>query len=287
MTARRGRLAVGTMLLAIAWLAPVSLEAQSLDRVEELARLGRSEEARTVLLEWWDAARDAASQRDLQRGLWLRGRLTVDPNLAELDFQRLVVLYPSSPFAPQALLRLAQSAHAHGDGAGAQRYVETIARDYPASTVRAESEAWLRGAGTPPPAVDAPRTPTPATAARDTPGTGGQPATGGPPPTGGPPTTGAQPSPGRAPAPADAVLEWSVQFGAFTDEDRAFALHQELITDGLAARLVRVTGSGFLHVRIGRFSNRAEASTQLQQVTARGFTGAIVRDDRAEEVVRR
>jgi cell division protein FtsN len=78
-----------------------------------------------------------------------------------------------------------------------------------------------------------------------------------------------------------------VQFGAFTEEDRAFALHQELITEGLAARLVRVAGSGFLHVRIGRFSNRAEASTQLQQVTARGFTAAIVRDDRAEEVVRR
>jgi len=82
-------------------------------------------------------------------------------------------------------------------------------------------------------------------------------------------------------------LEWSVQFGAFTDEDRAFALHQELVTAGLAARLVRVAGSGFTHVRIGRFSNRAEASTQLQQVTARGFTAALVRDDRAEEIVRR
>ncbi len=293
MTAHRGRFAVGMLLLAIASLAPVSLEAQSLDRVEELARLGRSEEARTVLLEWWDAARDAASQQDLQRGLWMRGRLTVDPNLAELDFQRLVVLYPSSPFAPQALLRLAQSAHAHGDGAGAQRYVETIARDYPASPLRAESEAWLRGAGTPPPAVDAPRTPTPVTAGRDAPVTGTPPATGTQPGPGAEPPTGAQPAPavqpstGGVPAPVDAVLEWSVQFGAFTDENRAFAFHQELITEGLAARLVRVAGSGFLHVRIGRFSNRAEASTQLQQVTARGFTAAIVRDDRAEEVVRR
>jgi cell division protein FtsN len=78
-----------------------------------------------------------------------------------------------------------------------------------------------------------------------------------------------------------------VQFGAFTDQSRAFALHEELVAAGLAARLVRVAGSGFVHVRIGRFSNRADASAQLQQVTARGFTAAIVRDDRAEEVVLR
>ena len=76
-------------------------------------------------------------------------------------------------------------------------------------------------------------------------------------------------------------------FGAFTDEDRAFALQQDLVGVGLAARLVRVAGSRFLHVRIGRFATRAEASTQLEQVSRQGFTAAIVRDDRAEEVVRR
>jgi cell division protein FtsN len=91
----------------------------------------------------------------------------------------------------------------------------------------------------------------------------------------------------RSPAPADAVLDWSVQFGAFTDENRAFALHTELIGAGLTARLVRVAGSGFVHVRIGRFGTRAEASEQLQRVTAQGYTAAIVRDDRAEELVRR
>jgi cell division protein FtsN len=99
-----------------------------------------------------------------------------------------------------------------------------------------------------------------------------------------PPVTGAA---ARTPAPADAVLDWAVQFGAFTDEDRAFALHQQLVAAGLAARLVRVEGSGFLHVRIGRFATRPEASDQLQRVTAQGFTAAIVRDGRAEEVVRR
>ncbi len=284
MSIRRAALALGLVVLTAAPLA-----AQSLDRVEELARLGRADEARAILAEWWESSRAAAPQRDLQRGLWLRGRLTVDPNLAELDYQRLVVLYPSSPFAPQALLRLAQSAHAHGDGAGAERFVTTIARDYPTSPVRTEAEAWLRGAGPPPIPPAGSRPPAPAVATRDT--TARPSPT--PTPAPAPPATStgtATPIPTttpRPPAPASEVLEWSVQFGAFTDVDRAFALHSELVAAGLAARLVRVAGSGFVHVRIGRFSNRADANTQLQQVTARGFTAAIVRDDRAEEVVRR
>jgi cell division septation protein DedD len=274
----RGLVAVAASML----LGASPLAAQELDRVEELARLGRTDEARNVLTEWWESARANAPQRDQQRGLWLRGRLTADPMLAELDFQRLVVLYPSSPFAAQALLRLAQSAHAHGDGEGAARHVATIVRDHPTSPVRQEAEAWLRGAGTPPPPTDTPRaTPPPRTA--DAPAPSSSPPANAPanPPANTPTTTP------RPPAPADAVLDWSVQFGAFTDEDRAFALHQQLVAAGLTARLVRVAGSGFLHVRIGRFGTRPEAADQLQAVTARGFTAAIVRDDRAEEVVRR
>jgi cell division protein FtsN len=298
---------------ALLLLTPVVAAGQSLDQVEELVRLGRTNDARTVLQEWWTAERADAPQRDQQRSLWLRGRLTPDPTLADLDFQRIVVLYPSSPYAPQALLRLAQSAHAHGDGATAQRHVESIARDYPASPARAEAEAWLRSAGTPttttgvttpPPASGQPvaaqpppappTTTQPATTRPSTP----QPATTQPattqPSTTQPPATGPaspapviQPATTRPPAPAEAVLDWAVQFGAFTDQERAFALHEQLFEAGLAARLVRVTGSGFLHVRIGRFGTREEAARELQRVTGLGYTAAIVRDDRAEELVRR
>jgi cell division septation protein DedD len=283
---------VGTLLALVALIEPAGVRAQALDRVEELVRLGRTEDARTVLQEWWSAERDGAPQRDQQRGLWLRGRLTTDPSLAELDFQRLVVLYPSSPYAPQALLRLAQSAHAHGDGAGAERHVASIVRDYPASSVRAEAEAWLRAAGTPPPALEAarPSTTPPRQAPTTTQPASSQPAatpTQSTPsaPSGGPPEI--RPATPRPPAPADEALDWSVQFGAFVDQDRAFALHGQLFDAGLAARLVRVAGSGFLHVRIGRFATRAEASQELQRVTALGYTAALVRDDRAEELVRR
>jgi cell division protein FtsN len=95
------------------------------------------------------------------------------------------------------------------------------------------------------------------------------------------------PSSGRPPAPADVVLDWSVQFGAFSDQERAFSLQRDLVSAGLAARLVRVEGSGFLHVRIGRYATREEAARQLDELTRQGYAAAIVRDDRAEEVVRR
>jgi cell division septation protein DedD len=280
---------LGVALLVLLLPSAMSAQAPSLDRVEELARLGRTEEARDALTEWWGATRDDASQRDLQRGLWLRGRLTVDPVQAELDYQRLVVLYPSGPYTAQALLRLAQAAHAQGDGEAARRHVETLARDYSNAPSRAQAEAWLRAAGDPPPpsggpaAAGDPRAVTAGAGAAAPPAQGG--AAGGAAPDA--PAPGIRPSAGQPPAPADVVLDWSVQFGAFSDEDRAFALQSELVSAGLAARLVRVAGSGFLHVRIGRFATRDEAARQLEAVSSRGFTAAIVRDDRAEEVVRR
>jgi len=257
-----------TLLLA----APAVAQSPTLTRIEDLARMGRAEEARVDLLEWWEGARDDSSQRDLQLGLWLRGRLTVDPAQAELDFQRLVVLYPSSPYTPQALFRLAQAGHAQGDAEAARRHVATLVRDYPSSQSRTEAEAWLRNAGAPPPATTQATRPPP------------------PPPTttttNGAATADVTPPfrPSRQP---DAPLVWFVQFGAFADEDRAFSLHRELVVASLAARLVSVEGSAFVHVRIGRFGTREEASAQLEQVSNRGYTASIVRDERPEAMLRR
>jgi hypothetical protein len=264
-------LGASVALAAVLAVVPTSAWAQStdLDRVEELSRVGRIEEARSVLDAWWAGARTEAPARELQRGLWLRGRLTVDPAQAELDYQRLIVLYPSGPYAPQALLRLAQAAHARGEADVASSHVASLVRDYPTSPSRTQAEAWMASAGPVPPRADP--TVAPPAVTRVSPDS----------------AAALRPAPGRAPAPADVVLDWFVQFGAFSDEDRAFELQRELVAAGLAARLVRVTGSGFLHVRLGRFGNRDDANRELQDVTRRGFTAAIVRDERAEEVVRR
>jgi cell division protein FtsN len=302
----KGLVALGRIALSLALMSSLVLVAHAesafaqsadLDRVEELTRLGRVEEARAVLAAWWEGPRTGAPARELQRGLWLRGRLTVDPLQADLDYQRILVLYPSSPYAPQALLRLAQAAHARGEASVAANHVAALVRDYPASPSRVQAEAWLAAAGPAPaaaiaavaagpgastaapsqaatgrggaaPAPAAPPTPAPSQAARDT-------------------VAAIRPSTGRPPAPADERLDWFVQFGAFSDEDRAFDLQRRLVAAGLAARLVRVQGSGFLHVRLGRFPTRDDANRQLQDVTRRGFTAAIVHDERAEEVVRR
>ncbi|MGD2045435.1 MAG: SPOR domain-containing protein [Gemmatimonadota bacterium] len=272
--------AVAALLLA----GTASAQSPTLSRVEELARMGRAEEARVELMDWWDRARDDSSARDLQLGLWLRGRLTVDPEQAELDFQRLVVLYPSSQYAPQALFRLAQASFAQGDPETARRHVATLVRDYPSSESRRQAEAWLANPGAP--SVQA------ATASRPSrdgaTGPSGVPARSGADPAADTTAAADQPTPPfrQAREPAEPEI-WFVQFGAFADESRAFALHEELVDAGLPARLVSVEGSAFLHVRIGRFTTREEANAQLEQVRARGYSASIVRDERAETTVRR
>lgn len=271
--------------MALVIAAPVAAQSPTLSRVAELARMGRAEEARVELMDWWDRARDDSSSRDLQLGLWLRGRLTVDPAQAALDFQRLVVLYPSSPYAPQAVFRLAQASYAQGDTEAARRHVATLVRDYPSSETRRQAEAWLANPGAPPSttaSAPAPDRPAARPAGQATPPGAGANGAAGPAADDDQPTT-----PFRTARPPAAPEIWFVQFGAFADEGRAFALFQELVDAGLAARLVSVEGSAFLHVRIGRFSTREDANRQLEQVQARGYSASIVRDERAETVVRR
>lgn len=125
--------------------------AVTLDQIEDLTRLGRTEDARDALLRWWDASYADASRKDVQHALWLRGRLTVDPAQADLDFRRLVVEYPGGQYSDQALMRLAQSAFMAGDSAKAAETVARLEREYPGSPVGREARAWLKSAGHPPP----------------------------------------------------------------------------------------------------------------------------------------
>jgi hypothetical protein len=50
--------------------------------------------------------------------------------------------------------------------------------------------------------------------------------------------------------------------------------------------VVRVEGSRFTHVRVGRFAQREAAVELLDDLTARGINAALVRDDRPEVPVR-
>jgi cell division septation protein DedD len=185
----------------------------------------------------------------------MRGSLTVDPEQAALDFRRLVIEYPGGPFSDQALLRLAQAAHASGDGDAALVYVGTLMQDYPASPVRRVAEAWLASAGPAPPPVVAEASPEPA-----------------------------------AEPPAEVVPDsrrFSVQLGAFADEERARALYRRANDAGLQARIVRMEGTSLLHVRAGLFDSAGPASELLRRVGGMGFVAALVRDANREERIQR
>jgi hypothetical protein len=41
-----------------------------------------------------------------------------------------------------------------------------------------------------------------------------------------------------------------------------------------------------LHVRFGRFVERAAAAAELERLTASGISAALVRDERSEQLVR-
>lgn len=265
---RDGRvLVVSAFVAAFFFALTLPVAAQSaLEEVERLTRLGRTEEARAALSDWWEGDRSRASRRDLQRGLWLRGRLTVDPVQAELDFQRLAVLYPSGDFTPDAILRLAQAAWAMGDEEAARRHMETLERDYPRSSALERGREWMADAG-PLPAADQRLAGTEA-----------------PPPRTPAPTPPAEARERRA-APAAQSGSYSVQLGAFAEVERARALYDEVRGEGVEARIVRVQGSNFTHVRVGSFAQRAAAVELLDELTAMGINAALVRDERPERPI--
>jgi len=250
-----GRLGgIGLLILAISSLVPLPGGAQTdairLQEIEQLAQNGRSDEARTALLSWWEKSRVLASREERQYALWLRGRLTVDPSQAVRDFQRLVVEYPAGPFTARALYRLAQEAYERGHTADFERHMASLSRDYPGSSVLAEAEAWVSGA-TPPLATRSAISELPVEDQDDA-----------------------------------ATAPYSVQLGAFSNEGRAAALFDLARAADLNVRLVRMPESNFVHVRVGHFETSIEATEFSRRVTGLGFTAAVVSDAQDEELVR-
>jgi len=250
---RRVRTSAAILLAVVCALGvPSGADAQSedgeasLERVEELTGLGRTEEARSLLIRWWTEERDASSRRDHQRALWIRGRLTVDPAQAELDFQRLVLEFPGGDFSDQALLRLAQAAWAEGDGEAMEVWMDRLAREYPASPVVGEARAWREAAGEVAEVAEE--------GVEEVVGEGS-----------------ADPAPGYA-----------IQLGAFAGADRARTLQARVRDAGYDVRLTRVEGSRLLHVRIGRFASEAAARTLLEEIRSLGMDATLVEDVQRE-----
>lgn len=233
-------------------------EGASLAEVESLAAQGRILEARETLESWWTARFSTASRMDRQRGIWMRGKLTVDPSMAELDFRRLVLEFPGGPYSDDALFRLGLSAELRRDLREAQRSFETLLRDYPSSPRVAEARLWIRAheeeiAGLP--AMAPPPDPESEEGIEGGAGSG----------------TG----------------EFSVQLGAFRSLERARSLAGQLQKEGYAPRMVRTPGNDLARVRVGRYTDRDEAEAMARELEGLGFEVTLVTDAGSEERIGR
>ena len=243
-------------LLLVLAAAPGGVEAQDggLDRVAALSEEGRVDEARSALLEWWEGAREGAPERARQRGLWLRGVLTVDPDIARRDFTRLALEHPGGPYSAAALLRLGQAAAVAGRPVDAARHFEQLIREYPDRPERLVARRWL----------DENREAVARARARA--------------------TASSESEEGPEPAEAEDATDApagpvTVQLGAFSSEERARDLLRRARENGIAdVRIARVEESRLIRVRAGRFPTREAASDLRDRVRSRGFDATIVTD---------
>ena len=265
------------LLLLILLIPRPGLAQNPLDRVEMLMGQGRIIMARDVLQEWLEGEGSSAGRMDRQRGVWLRGLLTVDPDMAALDFRRLVLEFPGGPYSDDALLRLAQRAHRFGDLPGAYAHYSALARDYPSSPYRARAVAWTRDHG------EAARAAAAAASSAAASSTAASPAAATPGISTAPLPILEDDESRVVPGPGDSL---SVQVGAFRNLDGARSLASVLRASGYQPRLVRVAANDLIRVRMGRFSRRQEATRLLQELVEAGFEAAVVMDAHVEEEVR-
>lgn len=297
-----------TAVLALVLAVPAAAHAQvpTLGRVDSLVTAGEYESARSTLERWW-SARDQfdVPGSDMARALMLRGRLAPDPKTAEPDYLAVVLGYPASSYAPQALLRLGQGLLTTGDAARAAAYLQRLVADHPGRPERLEGLLWLSRASTaarrPAAACSAARAgledardpdltamlraevevscTTAAGAATDVagapaPGVATPPATG---PVTPPRTEPASGAPNRE-VPVSATGDWAVQTGAFRQRTGADALMERLRSAGFSSRLVLVPRNDLLRVRVGRFASRDEAARVADRLRRQGFEALPVRD---------
>lgn len=253
-----------------------------LTRIEALIAEGDFAAARNELSEWWAENSRDASRDDLQKGYWLRGKVTTDARQASIDFRRLVVEFPGGPYSDMALLRLALLAQAQGEFDSAVGYFQELLRDYPSSPLRSDAENWLNSQGMP---LDR-QPPDPPEESTDDPAGGDSATADSPSEAAG--TEASEPSsdtasPPTAEFPPDANV--SIQLGAFQSVERATILRGQIEGAGFRARLVRVPGSDLVRVRVGRWTNDDDANGVLDEVRAAGFEAIRVRDATEETEV--
>lgn len=260
-------LPLSLVAVAAAVLAPSAAAAQdALQQAETFASHAQADSARAILELWWEADWADAPREQRQHGLWLRARLTVDPLIAEVDYQRLVEEFPGGPYSDRALSRLALLSVAEGNSPSAADYYEALVSEYPNSSHRDEAQEWLRR--------NAPEVRRARVLAEDD-----------------REVVSAPEEPVSAPEePVSPVAqpagEFAVQLGAFSEVARAQALADRLQAAGYEARLVRVPANRLVRVRAGYFGERDAAVTMMLEIRESGFEATLVSDATREEHIR-
>jgi hypothetical protein len=139
--------AIAAVLLATTHArAHAQVQDQALDRIQNLIATGRFTEARNTLERWerdHGDPRSSAGPGDRARVLFLRGVLASDVRAAEDAYVGVVLSYPSSAVAPDALLRLGQGLLTAGEAQRAVAYLERLRSDYPGAPARETGLLWL------------------------------------------------------------------------------------------------------------------------------------------------
>lgn len=256
-------LSVGLALAAAPGVTPsaAALSAQELEGIDRRINDGRTAEARQMLLAWWDGSWSEASRSEREQGLWLRGRLTLDPGEASTSFRRMVTEYPVGRWTDQALYRLGTLASVSGDTLSASRWFTILERDFRRTTAASRARDWLAGAGE---AVQRARAmprppPQPAPAAEQRSAADSQ-----------------RSGDTRPSADSRSQGDWTIQLGAFAARGRASTFADDIRDAGFPPRVVQVEGSDLWRVRVGRFPDDADARALYDRIRDAGFDAAIV-----------
>ncbi|NIO31600.1 MAG: hypothetical protein GTN75_07365 [Gemmatimonadetes bacterium] len=133
---------MGYAVLASAGLA-LAQQDSLLDQAERLANRGEVREARQALARWESDFGESAPLDQRARAWFLAGRLAEKGDEAELSYLRVIVEGSTTPYADDALLRLAQYKHAEGEFAKVVDYLGRLRRDYPTSEHGPEALLWI------------------------------------------------------------------------------------------------------------------------------------------------
>ena len=139
MSARRAIPFVALVAAALARPLPAQ-DSPVLQEAVRLAAEGRAADARRIV----DSAlgRARSGEPAFVEALFTRSRVATFGDSAERDLRRIAIEFPASPWADDALLRLAQLAMAAGNPVSAFALAERLRSDYPDSDLRPRAAFW-------------------------------------------------------------------------------------------------------------------------------------------------